>query len=57
MAQGHYPLAIESDKIARLRASPDMPALVDVSGCAVQRLVSRTVVEAEQLVSEIMLAR
>jgi len=28
-----------------------------VSGCAVQRLVSRTVIEAEQLVSEIMLAR
>jgi hypothetical protein len=57
MAQGHYPLAFESDKIARLRPSPDMPALVDVAGCAVQRLVRRTVVEAEQLVSEIMLAR
>jgi hypothetical protein len=57
MAQGHYPLAIEADKIARLRASPDMPALMDVADCAVQRLVSRTVIEAEQLVSEIMLAR
>jgi len=57
MAQGHYPLAIEADRIARLRPSPDMPALVDVAGCAVHRLVSRTVVEAEQLVSEIMLAR
>jgi hypothetical protein len=57
MAQGHYPLGFESDKIARLRPSPDMPALVDVAGCAVQRLVRRTVVEAEQLVSEIMLAR
>lgn len=57
MAQGHYPLTFEADKIARLRASPDMPALVDVEGCAVQRLVSRTVVEAEQLVSAIMLAR
>jgi hypothetical protein len=57
MAQGHYPLAFEADKIARLQPSPDMPALVDVDGCAVHRLVSRTVVEAEQLVSEIMLAR
>jgi hypothetical protein len=57
MAQGHYPLTFESDKIARLGPSPDMPALLDVRDCAVQRLVSRTVVEAEQLVSEIMLAR
>jgi hypothetical protein len=57
MAQGHYPLTIEADKIARLGPSPDMPALLDVSGCAVQRLVSRTVVEAEQLVTETMLAR
>jgi hypothetical protein len=57
MAQGHYPLSFDAEKIARLGASPDMPALVDVKDCAVQRLVSRTVVEAEQMVSEIMLAR
>ena len=57
MAQGHYPLSFDSDKIARLRPSPDMPALVDVKDSAVQRLVRRTVLEAEQLVSEIMLPR
>lgn len=57
MAQGHYPLSFDPDKIARLRASPDMPALVDVKDSAVQRLVRRTVLEAEQLVSEIMLPR
>ena len=57
MAQGHYPLSFDTARIARLRPSPDMPALVDIKDCAVQRLVSRTVVEAEQMVSEIMLAR
>lgn len=57
MAQGHYPLSFDSDKIARLRASPDMPSLLDVKDSAVQRLVRRTVLEAEQLVSEIMLPR
>lgn len=57
MAQGHYPLSFDADKIARLRASPDMPSLIDVKDSAVQRLVRRTVLEAEQLVSEIMLPR
>jgi hypothetical protein len=57
MAQGHYPLSRESDGATRLLASPDMPALLDISGCAVQRLVRRTVAEAEYLVSEIMLPR
>lgn len=57
MAQGHYPLGFDSDKIARLRASPDMPSLVDVKDSAVQRLVRRTVLEAEQLVSDIMIPR
>jgi hypothetical protein len=57
MAQGHYPLSFDPDKIARLRPSPDMPALLDVKDSAVQRLVRRTVLEAEQLVSEIMLPR
>jgi hypothetical protein len=57
MAQGHYPLTFDAERIAHLLPSPDMPALVDVKDCAVQRLVSRTVVEAEQMVSEIMLAR
>jgi len=57
MAQGHYPLSRDSDGATRLSASPDMPALVDISGCAVQRLVRRTVGEAEHLVSEILLPR
>ena len=51
------PLGVDADEVARLRPSPDMPALIDVKDSAVQRLVRRTVVEAEQLVSEIMLAR
>jgi len=54
MAQGHYPLGTDPDSFVRLRASPNIPALVRVEGSAVQRLVSRTVVEAEGLVSGIM---
>jgi len=54
MAQGHYPLGTDPDAAVRLRASPNIPALTRVDGSAVQRLVRRTVVEAESLVSGIM---
>ena len=54
MAQGHYPLHRDSDDIPRLDASPDMPTLTRVEGSAVQRLVRRTVIEAEGMVSEIL---
>jgi hypothetical protein len=54
MAQGHYPLHADPGDVMRLNASPNMPSLTRVDGSAVQRLVRRTVVEAEGLVSEIM---
>jgi hypothetical protein len=55
MAQGHYPLRADTaSEIVRLRPSPNMPSLTRVEGSAVQRLVSKTVVEAEGLVSEVM---
>lgn len=54
MAQGHYPLRADPNDAVRLRASPNIPALVRIEGSAVQRLVHRTVVEAEGLVSGIM---
>jgi hypothetical protein len=54
MAQGHYPLGTDADAAVRLRVSPNIPALTRVEGSAVQRLVRRTVVEAESLVSGIM---
>jgi hypothetical protein len=54
MAQGHYPLGADPGDAVRLRASPNIPSLVRVDGSAVQRLVRRTVVEAEGLVSDIM---
>lgn len=57
MAQGHYPLSARSGDVLRLRASPNMPSLVQMQGSAVQRLVEKTVGEAEGLVSEIMRAR
>lgn len=57
MAQGHYPLSFDVGGIARLNPSPNMPTLIQVDGSAVQRLASKTVVEAEGLVSEIMLRR
>jgi hypothetical protein len=57
MAQGHYPLGTDPDAAVRLRASPNIPSLTRVEGSAVQRLVRRTVLEAEGLVSGIMHAR
>jgi hypothetical protein len=57
MAQGHYPLRSEAGDVVRLQASSNMPSLMHVDGCAVQRLVRKTVLEAEGLVSEIMHAR
>jgi hypothetical protein len=57
MAQGHYPLGADpAGDALRLRASPHVPALVRVEGSAVQRLVRRTVLEAETLVSDVMRA-
>jgi hypothetical protein len=54
MAQGHYPLQLGADDIPRLNPSPNMPTLTRIEGSAVQRLVRRTVTEAEGLVSEIL---
>lgn len=56
MAQGHYPLSRLADEQPRLLASPDIPALLRVDGSAVQRLVQRTVPEAELLVADVMRA-
>ena len=56
MAQGHYPLQLDLDDVPRLNPSPNMPTLTRVDGSAVQRLVRRTVTEAEGLVSEILRA-
>jgi len=56
MAQGHYPLSRASGEEPRLLASPDLPSLVRIDGSAVQRLVQRTVPEAERLVSDVMRA-
>jgi len=57
MAQGHYPLQTDAGDAPRLTPSPNMPTLTRVDGSAVQRLVRRTVVEAEGLVSEVLRAR
>jgi hypothetical protein len=55
MAQGHYPLlAAAGERVLRLRASPNIPSLLRVTGSAVERLSQRTVIEAEGLVSDIM---
>ena len=50
MAQGHYPLFAQADDVPRLRSSPNMPSLTRMENSAVQRLVHRTVVEAEGLI-------
>jgi hypothetical protein len=57
MAQGHYPLTSVTREPPRLRPSPSMPALMNVEGCAVQQLVDRTVIEAEDLISKNMPTR
>ncbi len=54
MAQGHYPLSRGSRDVVRLLASPNMPSLTQVQGSAVERLVQKTVLEAESMVSDIM---
>jgi hypothetical protein len=54
MAQGHYPLSPRTGELARLQVSPNMPSLTELQDSAVQRLVDKTVIEAEGLVSEIM---
>jgi hypothetical protein len=57
MAQGHYPLHTRAGDTPRLTPSPNIPTLTRVEGSAVQRLVQRTVVEAEGMVSEVLHAR
>jgi hypothetical protein len=52
--EARFELGGPADDAVRLRASPNIPSLTRVDGSAVQRLVRRTVVEAERLVSDIM---
>lgn len=52
MAQGHYPLRADGDRVLRLHASANMPELVNKSGSAVERLNFRSLPEAETLVFE-----
>lgn len=57
MAQGHYPLRPVERDLPRLEASPNMPSLQQVEGCAVNRLVDTTVLEAEELIAMHLPAR
>jgi hypothetical protein len=57
MAQGHYPLRADADRVLRLQPSPNIPELVNRPGSAVERLVRRSVPEAEALVFESMPSR
>jgi hypothetical protein len=52
MAQGHYPLIADEERVLRLHASPNMPELVNKPGSAVERLNFRSLPEAETLVFE-----
>ena len=51
MAQGHYPLD-SADAALKLRASPQLPVIVDWERSAVKRLVGTRLSEAESLVAE-----
>ncbi len=51
MAQGHYPLRIESQR-RLLRVSPNLPALTASQDLAVKRLPGRELVEAKRLIRE-----
>jgi hypothetical protein len=51
MAQGHYPLRIESQR-RLLRVSPNLPALTARQDLAVTRLPGRELVEAKRLIKE-----
>jgi hypothetical protein len=51
MAQGHYPLTPDSQRVPRLSASPKLAQMVaEVKEAAVVRLSGTTVTECEQLV-------
>jgi hypothetical protein len=52
MAQGHYPLVADEQRVLRLQVSPNIPELVDRPGSAVESLSRRSVLEAEALVFE-----
>lgn len=53
MAQGHYPLLLESKSQRRLlRVSPHLPALTVTRDLAVTRLPGRELVEAKRLIRE-----
>ncbi len=52
MAQGHYRLLADSDRVLRLHASSNMPELLNRPGSAVERLSLRSLPEAETLVFE-----
>jgi hypothetical protein len=52
MAQGHYPLIADGQRVLRLQVSPNIPELVNRPGSAVERLVRRSLPEAETLVFE-----
>lgn len=57
MAQGHYPLRPDAERVPRLLPSPNMPELIQVTGSAVERLSRRSLPEAEQLVFESLYQR
>lgn len=50
MAQGHFPLKSDENRVSRLTLSPDMPYLLKNAASAAGQLVSKTVVEAEDIV-------
>jgi hypothetical protein len=52
MAQGQYPLYPDTNAVQRLHASPNMPELFRRSDSAVERLVQKSVLEAETLISD-----
>jgi hypothetical protein len=54
MAQGHYPLTGDSSGVLRLSPSRHLPALLDDKATAVGRLRGRTVLEARDLVKQVV---
>ncbi len=54
MAQGHYPLSGDSTGVLRLNPSRHLPVILDDKGTAVSRLSGRTVLEARDLVKQVV---
>ncbi len=52
MAQGHFPIAVDAQKVKRLRRSPRLPELIDAERSASKLLAGRALPDARKLIGK-----